>query len=388
MDLHWLKPLLGRPAPFTTVYLDVTRAESAGETEAAERWRAARRRLEREGAPAGVLDEIGELLAVPTRRREACGRVIIADANGVVVDRELSVAPAQDTVAHGPVPMLLPAVRAAAEAVRSLVVEIDRAGADLHWSDGAAESVEGGHDELHKTRDGLSRRGQTRAEDSWHRNAEAVALVLDRRAAELDPELVVLTGDVRAVALVRDQLGQRCSELVVEVAGGVRGEGVHRAFGARVAEAVDEFRERRRAAVLDRFAGSLGRGEGAVTSFEDVVEVLRRGQVDELVLADGAAAERFGDRELWVGPEPLQIATAVAELDTLGVSRDDARRLPAGVALVRAALGQDAGVTLAPDGRVELADGIGAVLRWSDGSTPSESLLSQSADVRRVRSIP
>ena len=26
MDLHWLKPLLGRPSPFTTVYLDATRA--------------------------------------------------------------------------------------------------------------------------------------------------------------------------------------------------------------------------------------------------------------------------------------------------------------------------------------------------------------------------
>ena len=48
MDLHWLKPLLGRPSPFTTVYLDVTRADAAGEAEAADRWKAVRRQLERD----------------------------------------------------------------------------------------------------------------------------------------------------------------------------------------------------------------------------------------------------------------------------------------------------------------------------------------------------
>ena len=68
MDLHWLKPLLGRPSPFTTVYLDVTRADAAGEAEAADRWKAVRRQLERDGAPAGVLDEIGDLVATPDRR--------------------------------------------------------------------------------------------------------------------------------------------------------------------------------------------------------------------------------------------------------------------------------------------------------------------------------
>ena len=79
MDLHWLKPLLGRPAPFTTVYLDVTRADVAGEAEAADRWKAVRRTLEREGAAAAVLDEIGERFAVPTGVKGPHGRVIVAD---------------------------------------------------------------------------------------------------------------------------------------------------------------------------------------------------------------------------------------------------------------------------------------------------------------------
>ncbi|GEA80098.1 baeRF2 domain-containing protein [Cellulomonas sp. CW35] len=400
MDLHWLKPLLGRTSPFVTVFLDATRAESAGESEAADRWKAARRELEREGAPGAVLDEIADLVAVPTGVRGPHGRVIVADGQGVLVDRVVGEPPARTIATFGPVPDLLPAVRAADEAVELLVVAVDRTGADLVWkSAGGArpgvgedgeplhESVEGGHDDVHKTREnGLSRRNQSRAEDSWQRNAEEVAAFLDKRVAERTPELVVLTGDVRAVALVCEKVGQQVRELVVEVPGGARGAGAKPdAFAQRVRAAVDELRARRRHAVLDRFGQALGRGEAAVTSLDDVVEVLRRGQVAELVLGDGALGA-LQEREVLVGLQPLELATNQADLDTLGVA--DGRRYPAVVALVRAALAQDAGVTFAPDGAAELADGVGALLRWSDESTPSEQLLTQSADARRVRAIP
>lgn len=398
MDLHWLKPLLGRPAPFTTVYLDVTRADVAGEAEAADRWRAVRRTLEREGAPGAVLDEIGELVAVPTGVKGPHGRVVVADAEGVRVDRVLSEPPAQPLAVFGPAPALLPAVRAAEETVDYVLVEVDRNGADLTWHTGDAgrtgdgsdvEHVEGGHDDVHKVKEGaLSRRTQTRAEDSWERNAEAVAATLARRVAERAPDLVILTGDVRAVGLVRDEVDQHVREVLVEVPGGARGEGVKRdAFGAKVADALDAFRNRRREAVLARFREGQGRGGGTVTAIDDVIEVLRRGQVDELVLHESTLASGLADTELWVGPEPLQLGTSGADLDALGVAEDVRRRLPAGVALVRAALGQDAGVTFAEDGSVELVDGIGAVLRWSDGSTPSESVPTQSADQRRLRNV-
>lgn len=57
--------------------------------------------------------------------------------------------------------------------------------------------VEGGHDELHKVRGGgLShRRLQSRVEDSWERNAAAVAEDLDRVVAAHHPAMVVLGGD-------------------------------------------------------------------------------------------------------------------------------------------------------------------------------------------------
>jgi len=89
---------------------------------------------------------------------------------------------------------------------------------------------------------------------------------------------------------------------------------------------------------------------------------------------------------MWVGPDPLQVGLDRGDLESIGVT-DGARELPAEVALVRAAIGQDAGVTFAVDGSVDLIDGVGAVLRWSDPGTPSESLVSQSGDQARLREV-
>ena len=160
MELHWLKPLLGRPAPFVTVHLDATRADASGDEEVAGRWRSLRRDLERAGAAAGVLDEIEQVVTRPTGVTTPHGRVVIADSRGVVVDRVLKSPPAQSTAVLDDVPVLLPAVRAADEATRFLLVEIDRQGADLTWSDGSGvrgsskETVEGDHDVLHKVKEG------------------------------------------------------------------------------------------------------------------------------------------------------------------------------------------------------------------------------------------
>lgn len=397
MDLHWLKPLLGRPSPFTTVYLDATRAGATGDAEALERWKAVRRALERDGAPAGVLDDIADVVSVPTGVRGPHGRVVVADAQGVVVDRVLSEPPAQSHAVFGPAPALLPAVRAADETVTYLLVRVDRNGADLIWAAGGTvrteggpetETVEGGHDDVHKTREGgLDRRSQTRAEDSWERNAEAVAAVLDKRVAERSPDLVLITGDMRATKMVCEELGQQARELVVEVPGGARGEGVNQgAFDARVVDTLAQFRARRRESVLDRFREAQGRGDGAVTALDDVIEVLRRGQVAELVLHVDGSTTGLADRTLWVGPEPLQIASSKADLIAIGVT-GEAREMEANVALVRAALGQDAGLTFAEDGTVDLVDGIGALLRWTDDSTPSEAVPTQSADQARLRTV-
>ncbi|MCC2319364.1 baeRF2 domain-containing protein [Cellulomonas chengniuliangii] len=395
MDLQWLKPVLGRPAPFTTVYLDSTAADTAGGTDSLDRWRSLRRELEEQGAPVSVMEDIGELVAQPTGVAGTHGRVIIADSEGVVIDRILADAPAQSQATLGPVPVLLSAAQAGDESTRFLLVEVDRQGADLSWSDWSglkvAESdvVEGDHDVLHKVREGgtAQRRMETRAQDSWERNAQAIAAELDKQVSERSPELVLLTGDIRAVGLVRDALGQHARERLVVVPGGSRADGVNKeAFQANVAEALRTHRDRRRQQVLSQYRTGRGRGEGAVTALADVVDVLRRGQVQELLFDTTARMDGSTLREarLWIGPEPLELAVTQEELESMG-AQGGAGLVPADVALVRAAVAQDAGLTFVDDGAVELMDGVGAVLRWSDGSTPSVSVPSQSADTGRLR---
>jgi hypothetical protein len=270
-------------------------------------------------------------------------------------------------------------------------VAIDRTGADLtRWRMGereplaGSETVTGDHDDVHKTREGgLSRRSQSRARDSWERNAEQVAAALDRRVADDPPDLVVVTGDGRAATLLREAVGQPVAELLVEVPGGGRGEGIHmEPVRGHLGEAVAALRANRRAAALARYSESLGR-DGAVSTLGDVIDVLRRGQVALLVLGVGEL-DALTARDLWVGPEPLELAATPGDLAAIGVT-GTVRQMSAPVALLRAAVGQDAKLVLAEPGEADLHDGVGAVLRWSDTSTPGGTLLSQSADRSRVR---
>jgi hypothetical protein len=397
MKIDWLKPLLTAPGPFVTVYIDATRT-SEGDREVENRWKSVRRSLEKDGADDALLDVISEEIVRPTRVGGSHGRVVIADATGILVDRVTKTPPAVQKGTYGPFPALLQAAGAADESVDYLRIVVDRLGADLTWSEAGGhmpyaehESVEGGHDVVNKVSSGgLShKRIEARAEDSWERNAEAVAAEVDRQVTEHRPEVLLLSGDVRAVSLVKGALPKKTAELVVDVAGGSRGAGVNEeSFEANIHEALEAFRVQRRTKVLDEFRLEHGRSTGGVTGLADVIAVLARGQVRELLLSDqyGPDTELDG-RSVWVGAEPLQLAGSEAELTSLG-SITDEHELPATIALVRAALGQDAGLTFVPDEELSLVDGVGALLRWHDSGTPGDELApSMSSDGGRIENL-
>jgi len=56
----------------------------------------------------------------------------------------------------------------------------------------------------------------------------------------------------------------------------------------------------------------------------------------------------------------------------------------ADIAVLRAATAQDAGFTFALEGSVDLVDGVGALLRWSDQATPHEAAPSYTRDRKRL----
>ncbi|GAA1718726.1 Vms1/Ankzf1 family peptidyl-tRNA hydrolase [Brachybacterium phenoliresistens] len=367
MKLPWLIPALEADGPYLSVYLDTTRTDQRAADELATRWAQQRGTLRGAGAPDVLLAEVEETVLAPTRIGGRHGRAVLATEGGIVLDRVLPAPPLQECAAWSDRPVLLPLLQLTPYAVSQLLIEVDRSGADLHLRapenpsipqsenvlDGEAQ-VDGGHDELHKTgRGGGSQHGwrsdnfEARVEDSWERNAEAVAQSVQRLVARHRPEMVLATGDVRALSLLKDELGPDVLPLLREIPGGTRGQSLDRpTFRESVREATREHIDARQRELADRFAEEQGRGGTSVAGVDEVRQALERGQVEELIFV--------------TGQEPAGIEELLA-----------------------AAIRTDAGVSALADGVATVPEGVGALLRWRDGATPSNSVGSMTGDSRR-----
>ena len=361
--LSALQPAAELHGEVVTAYVDVSRTSETGAQEVETRLANLTRDLGAAGVDEATVEAVVERLSRPTGHGGDASRVVVAGAGKVATDLVVG-----DGVADhhhvGPVAHLLGIGRAMAEAVSYVLVRVDHAGADITVSDtlGLDERElvsEGDHDVLHKVPGGgwSHRRFQARAEDSWDRNADTVARDLDALVREESPDLVLLTGDPRGIARLRESVSGHVGALVEVLEHGSRAEGASdERLDEEVAAAVQRCRTRRIDEVLDRLGPvdaprAVGVGE--------TLEALRRAEVETLVLLRGALDER----EAYAGPSPLLLATDVEELRALGVdepARDSLEEL-----LFRAALGQDAGLLPlhAPVG--VLPDGVGAVLRFS-----------------------
>lgn len=394
MRTDWLQPLLGQTPPFTTVHIDISGVGETAARETANRWRVLRRDLERDGASNDVIEMLEQAVTTPPERAGAGGRFLIASAAGIHVDRVLSEAPSPSQAFCGADPALLPEAVQADRMVDYLLITVDRMGADLarSGSDLAApvrhSTVEGDQDEITKTQVTATMQGRVdhRAQDSWERNAAVVAAELDRIAQTDAPDLMILTGDVRAVKLVLDAVGPRTRDFIQQVSGGSRSSGVNQeALDSQVETALSEYRGRQREATLGAFRQALGQDSGAVASLVDVIDVLRRGQVSELIIVDSALSSAIAERNIWAGPEPMQLALVESELQDIGIV-EGRHQMRALVAIIRAAIAQHAGLLVVPEGEIYLADHVGAVLRWVDNETPRDSAPSLSSDPDRLNS--
>ncbi|GAA4423124.1 Vms1/Ankzf1 family peptidyl-tRNA hydrolase [Georgenia halophila] len=390
MHLDRITSDLPADVPLVTVVMDATRESETGNQAVLTRWKDLRRTLDGQ-IDDTTLEALGERVRTISNAAGKHGRVLVGARGEVLLDCVLGAPPAADEAVVGLNAFAL--ARTADEHVRYLLAAVDRSGTDVtfHISATAStagdggESYEGGHDELSKVNTGgwSHRRYAARAEDSWERNAEAVAGELDRLVAEHRPELLVLTGDVRARSLVAEELGHASKELLIPVEGGSRSAGAKpEAFQAHLAEILQQFRLRRRERVLDTFREVRGQDGAVVTGRDGVLDVLRRGQVAELIITESVAGppSALRDSTLWAGDEPLQIG---AHVDVVEMGASAPHEVRADLALGRAALAQGAGITVVDDAAFEQPDGIGALLRWNDAATPDEHAFALSGDPHR-----
>jgi hypothetical protein len=376
MKLDWASGLSGATGPFATVVVDAGRDAAGAAHDIEVRWEAHARDLAALGAPDDVVKSLGDVVTAPHGRPGAVGRLTVANADGVVLDLLLPEVPVRESTLWGPVPQLLPAVRALGGRPSYVRADVDSAGGEIHvvtpWGEAARETVEGDHDVLHRVPGGgwSHRRYQRRVEDSVARNAEEVARALAEVVRQYRPDLVIVGGEEKAVT---DLLAQSPGDVTRHV------HRIHR--DGEVAELVSRHARKRRAALLDRFAGAEARQQEAVQSLPDVVTALQRGQVEEVLLVDDPRS----DLTLWATGAPEQLALDQGDLEAMGAGRGE--RVRADAAITWAVAGTGAGITLFArdpegggldpdtDGEAEprLRDGIGALLRWNDESTPHDA---------------
>jgi len=303
------------------------------------RWKNARRAIDDSRWNEATLRELDALVAGLPHDGGAGLVIVRAQDDSTLV--EFLDEPVAEYVGESLVPRLAPVLEARQRAIPHVVVETDRAGADIHAFEGgrvlSTDQVEGDTEHIHRGHPGgwSQRRFQQRAENTWERNADDVAEAIEEMDRRVGAELVFVAGEVRAKHLVHDALSEavRSHTTLVE-AGSPEGiaEEVVRLLSDHVARSVRVLAEQ----VRDR----LGTGT-ASADVGEVLAALADGRVEHLLVHD--------------------------ERDDVTVTDHDVAGIPAGArtvdAAVTAAIRSDAEITVVP--ALALLDGpIAALLRW------------------------
>ncbi|SNR67052.1 baeRF2 domain-containing protein [Blastococcus mobilis] len=375
MDASFLEPVFAATGPFATVCADVTHTTENADTELDLRVRAVAERLTEQGAPEPVVEAVRSRL-LESNEGGAAGTlkgraVVVASDGSVVLDQALVDAPRREIAEWGPHPDVLPVLRQLPGRVPHVVVLIDRTGADITYvgapgqigEDTEEKTVQGETFHLRKVKVGgwAHDHWQNSAENQWEANAGQVAEEIASYARRLSPEFVLIAGDVRARNILADSAGDLWKDLVVTMDEGGRAAGADREPVARRAdELVAEHEARACAEVLEQIQAAGAHGLSA-TGKEAVVDALRKGQVETLVLADDP-----GEDTLLVGNGPLELGVNQHDMDALGIHGEV---VPTDRALLAAAVASSAGVVIVPRSAMPDEVPVAAVLRYTDAST-------------------
>ncbi|KQR20674.1 hypothetical protein ASF79_14445 [Agreia sp. Leaf335] len=366
-------------AEYTQVYLDmsVDTADPPGVQD--ERRTSVLDRLALAGSPQRDLDCVADVLATATAGPSPfCLFVLVRD--GVVVVEEVlpGLAVEPEITSYGPLPDLVPLLKAQPLEFTYLTVETARDGGEVQLfraGSRVAESedhVQGRTDTLHKIKGGGWRHDhmQNHAEEIWRQTQSELASTVDDIVRTRRPRLLVVAGDIRARQLLEQELSEASRAILSIEPTNTRADGsTDSALPDRVDEEIERILNDDKQAVLDLLALHDGRGDNLVElNFGGVILALAAGQVDTLIVDSDRLREKQAlalDAEPWVASAPE---------DALG-----ARILgpvPAQLALCRAALLTDARVLFTdsfrvPDGQDAVAlpneASAAAILRWRTG---------------------
>ncbi|GAA4577248.1 Vms1/Ankzf1 family peptidyl-tRNA hydrolase [Micromonospora coerulea] len=369
MQLSFLRPLYDRPGPWCSVYLDASLDTHDGHPQVDLRWRALKGSLLEQGADPATIHAVERVVRGHDPMPGDYGLAVFATGGRVVLTEYLAAPPLRDLASWSPLPHTMPLVAQRGEQVAWVRVLADRTGADaVAVSAGGVPRrahVQGKYShQLRRVQPGgwSQSRYQRAAMEAWHHNAGDVASATVQLAEKVGADVVVVAGDIRATGVIAAQLPDRWQDVLVRTDAGKRARGADPTLmDDLTVQTIAEVADQRITATLDRF----GMQEDVGAGLDAVVYALQRNQVENMLIVDDASA----NGKLWIGPGPTEIATDPDQL--AGMSVADPQRVRADAALLRALVGTDAELTvLAPEEAPELTDGVGAVLRYVDASTP------------------
>ncbi|HEY0495710.1 MAG TPA: Vms1/Ankzf1 family peptidyl-tRNA hydrolase [Kutzneria sp.] len=363
METTELRELITAPGQFASVYFDASHDTEDAEHATQLRWLEIHTGLEDQGADRSTIEELEQAVLAGAKPVGTAGRALIASAGRILLDTWLPVPPATPVVRWSSLPYLLPLAAQNVPPVAYVVVIMDRVGADLrgysaHGELAAKATVDGDDHPVHKVSGaGWSHlKMQHRVENTARDNAAEVVAALSHLADELQAQLIVIAAEVQARAELREALPKRLLEIAVDTSTGGRAEGIDEAaLEAEVRLIVEDYARAAQQTWVDRFAAELARDSGlAVQGLEAVTAALREARAETVVVTDKLPA----DRPLWTTGGLAQVA-----VEPDGLVEDEAVQRRADEVLPAAASVSGASVVV-PDGHLELADGVGALLRY------------------------
>lgn len=195
--------------------------------------------------------------------------------------------PVPQLVVHeGSVPRLTMIIEARQREIPHIVVETDRAGADLTAFQGEevllTEQVQGETLHIHRGPFGgwAQHRYKRRAESTWEHNGNDVAEVVAVLAREVGARLIVVAGDVRAQGFVLAALPKDLADIAVTIEEGSPdgiSDHVRRLRSNVVAEQFTELAERLRTGLADGLAS---------VEAHEILEAAAEGRIGTLLVHD------------------------------------------------------------------------------------------------------
>ncbi len=324
-----LQPLLDADGPFLTLLLPAPSQHADAGERFAIRCKNAIKEIGESWPPDDLESLERELASLP---HDAGASVIVIRSAGGVSHTEFIDDPVTATVFQGPFPRLAPLIEARQRTIAHVVVEADRAGADLSAFDGgqvlSSETVEGDTEYIHRGHPGgwSQRRFQQRAENTWDENADDIAEAAHALAERIDARLVAVSGPARARSMVVGALN-----------GLVRND----AYSVESIEAGD----------VDGIADAVTRLTADIAAADAVAAI--HNATDSMATADGFDGDIIGALDAG------RVETLLVH-DDGGSDRGDSTQPNRYIAR---ALATGADIVVVPNVAI-LDDGVAAVLRW------------------------